>query len=295
MSESFGERSAFYTYASAEWAATHLPEQVGRTVFRGLGAVAFRTSTVARGVVSANLSQVLGRPADSPIVRAATKEAFDRYARYWHETFRLRVLSDRELRARMNPEGIDLLDADLAAGHGAIVASPHIGNWDAVAGWAARIAGLRVMVVAEALRPQRLLDLFTRHREELGMQVIPLEDGGDVLKKLRHHLEDNGVVALVADRDMTGKGVTVEMFGRERQLPAGPAYLSLVTGAPLHGVSSVSDFGRWRFRIGDALRVEPSGDRRADVEALTHLMAAEFERTIAAWPTDWHMFQPAWP
>ena len=295
MSESLGEKIAFYTYASAEWAAIHLPESLGRTIFRCLGAVAFRTSTGAGEVVSANLSQVLGRPADSPIVRAATKEAFDRYARYWYETFRLRVLSDLELDDRVSPEGLELLEADLAAGRGAIVVSPHIGNWDAAAGWATRIAGLPVMVVAEALRPQRLLDLFTRHREELGMQVIPLEEGGDVLKKLRHHLEDNGVVALVADRDMTGKGITVEMFGRERQLPAGPAYLSLATGAPLHGISSASDLGRWRFRIGEALRVESSGDRRTDVEALTNLMAVEFERTIAARPTDWHMFQPAWP
>jgi KDO2-lipid IV(A) lauroyltransferase len=245
-------------------------------------------------VVSANLAQVLGKPADSPIVRAATREAFDSYAGYWHETFRLRVLSDAELASRMRPEGMERIHADLEAGHGSIVASPHIGNWDAVAGWASRVDGLPVMVVAEALRPQRLLDLFTRHREELGMQVVPLEDGGDALKKLRSHLEDNGVVALVCDRDISGRGVTVNMFGRERRLPVGPAYLSLATGAPVHGISSVSEKGGWRFRIGEALSLTPSGDRRADVDALTQLLAADFERTIAAWPTDWHMFQPAW-
>ena len=127
------------------------------------------------------------------------------------------------------------------------------------------------------------------------MQVVPLEDGGDALKKLRRHLGGNGVVALVCDRDMSGRGVSVNMFGRERKLPAGPAYLSLATGAPLHGVSSVSDKDGWRFRISGSLSVEPSDDRRADVEALTQLLAAEFERTISAWPTDWHMFQPAWP
>ena len=42
------------------------------------------------------------------------------------------------------------------------------------------------------------------------------------------------------------------------------------------------------------LVVEPTGDRRADVATLTARMAEEFERAIAAAPTDWHMFQPAW-
>ena len=34
---------------------------------------------------------------------------------------------------------------------------------------------------------------------------------------------------------------------------------------------------------------------REDVAALSRLMAERFERAIAAKPTDWHMFQPAWP
>jgi lauroyl/myristoyl acyltransferase len=33
---------------------------------------------------------------------------------------------------------------------------------------------------------------------------------------------------------------------------------------------------------------------REDVAALSRLMAERFERAIAAKPTDWHMFQPAW-
>jgi lauroyl/myristoyl acyltransferase len=33
---------------------------------------------------------------------------------------------------------------------------------------------------------------------------------------------------------------------------------------------------------------------RADVTALTRLLAKRFERAISAAPTQWHMFQPAW-
>jgi lauroyl/myristoyl acyltransferase len=50
----------------------------------------------------------------------------------------------------------------------------------------------------------------------------------------------------------------------------------------------------WRIRIGAPIAFEPTGQTKADVAALTRLMADEFERAIAARPADWHMFQPAW-
>lgn len=295
MSESFSETTAYYTYALGEWAATHLPESLGRAIFRGLGALAFRFSTGARGVVSANLAQVLGRPPDSAIVRSAVREAFDRYAIYWHETFRIRVMEGRDFESRVSNEGTENVYAALERGHGAIVVTAHLGNWDVVAAWATRIAGFRVMAVAEALRPKRLMELFTRHREELGMSVVTLDGGTETLRKLRKHLEGNGVIALVADRDLSGKGIKAEMFGRPLQLPAGPAYLSLATGAPIVSVTSVSYGGRWHFRISEPLHVEPTGDRRSDIQTLTEALAAELEHSISAFPTEWHMFQPAWP
>ncbi len=40
--------------------------------------------------------------------------------------------------------------------------------------------------------------------------------------------------------------------------------------------------------------VELTGDRRADVTALSQEIARTFERAISAAPADWHVFQPAW-
>jgi lauroyl/myristoyl acyltransferase len=47
-------------------------------------------------------------------------------------------------------------------------------------------------------------------------------------------------------------------------------------------------------RISEPLQIERTGNMRQDVTALTRLLAADWERGIAAKPTDWHMFQPAW-
>ncbi len=37
-----------------------------------------------------------------------------------------------------------------------------------------------------------------------------------------------------------------------------------------------------------------TGDRRADVIALTQAIAVAFEKVISASPADWHLFQAGW-
>jgi KDO2-lipid IV(A) lauroyltransferase len=85
------------------------------------------------------------------------------------------------------------------------------------------------------------------------------------------------------------------MFGAPRRLPAGPALLSITSGAPLLTAALYSRPHGWHIRVDAPLEFEPTGERRADVRALTRRIAAAFERSIAAQPTDWHLFQPGWP
>lgn len=288
------QRLAYRAYATAEWLARTLPEPVARRVFRWFGRLAHRRLHGLRATVEDNMAHVLGRAADAPIVRAAAREAFDLYARYWLDTFRLCAMPDDEFLRRFEIEGLERIDAALAAGKGCIAVLPHMGNWDA-AGRFLGLKGYPVVSVAEELRPRRLNELFLRHRDRLGVRIVPLLAGTHVGQQLAKYLSDNWIVGLVADRDLTGRGVDVQMFGGTRKLPAGPALLSLTSGAPLMGCPVYTTGDGWRCRVGDPLPMERTGDTRADVSTLTARMAAEFERAIAARPVDWHMFQPGWP
>ena len=270
-----------------------LPERVGRRVFAALGRMAYRALPGVRATVAANQARVLGLDPGSELVDAATREAFALYARYWFDTFRVRVLPLEELNERIRVEGLEHIDRALEGGRGCIAVLPHMGNWDAAGRWLAA-NGYRLASVAEELSPKRLFELFLRHREELGLKILPLTKGGGVGQQLGALLGKNWIVALVADRDLTGRGVEVEMFGATRRLPAGPALLSLSTGAPLLVCPVWTTENGWHIRVGEPLGTQPTGRTREDVAALTRLMGAEFERAIAANPVDWHMFQPAW-
>jgi KDO2-lipid IV(A) lauroyltransferase len=280
-------------YTGMERIAMRWPAPVAKAVFKAYGSIAWRVAPGARQVVARNLSRVLGRPADSELVQAATREAYDLYARYWYDTFRIRVMPKDELNRRFVMEDMVNIDRALEAGRGAVLVLPHLGNWD-VAGHYVVANGYRVCAVAERLSNQRVFDLFLRHREELGMKIVALDDTVRVGPQLLELLADNWILALVADRDLSGRGVDVEMFGATRKLPAGPALLSLTSGAPLQVCPVYTTDSGWHCRIGRPLEIERTKDMRADVTTLTHLMAREFERVISAKPTDWHMFQPAW-
>lgn len=292
--ESFAETFSYWYYRSAEWAARALPERVARRLFAAAAAVEHARNHGQRRVVSRNLARVLGKPPDSAEVRAAVREAFDSYARYWYDTFLLRAMPPEEVRKRFEMRGLEFADAALEQGRGALLCLPHLGNWDAGGHWMS-LHGYSLTAVAEILRPERLFRLFLQHREELGMNIVPLAGSRRIGEELVGLIAKNELIALVSDRDLRGRGVDVEMFGATRKMPAGPALLSLTTGSPVLPSAMYDTPEGWRCLITEPLEVERTDVLRDDVAALTRKLAARFEEFIAAAPTQWHMWQPAWP
>ena len=290
--ETRAERLTYLAIAAIRWAGRMLPTHTGRMVFRRAGVLAFHAAPKVRAVVAANQGRVLGRPADDPLVQASTKEAFRLYARYWFDAFHVIHWPDERIHAEFRFEGLEHMRAALDGGKGAIAVLPHMGNWD-TAGRAMAERGFPVVAVAERLRPERLFRLFVEQREALGMRVIGLSGEGKVGQRVGAALAENSVLALLADRDLTGRGVEVEMFGAPRRIPVGPALLSVTTGAPIVHCAIYQTPEGWLCRMSP-VSVPLSGDRRADVTAISQEIVRFFERTISAAPADWHVFQPAW-
>lgn len=291
--ETRADRRAYRIFRSAEWLGMHLPRPVGLRAAELYQRVAFDRSREERRTATANLSRVLGHPPDSPLVQLAVRECFLLYGRYWYETFALRTMPPEEVDRRFSIQGREHIDAAIHEGKGIVLALPHMGNWDAAGHWLC-LQGYRMTAVAEELKARRVFELFLRHRRALGMNIVPLSDGKGVAQTLMGLLSRNHALTLVADRDLAGRGVEVEMFGARRKLPAGPAMLSLAAGAPLSVCAVFTTEQGWRCKVGRPVQIERTGVLREDVTALTSVMAAQFERYIAEAPTDWHMFQAAW-
>jgi KDO2-lipid IV(A) lauroyltransferase len=216
------------------------------------------------------------------------------YARYWLEAFRLPSLPTRAVLDGMVLENSELLFDAVAAGRGVIGALPHSANWDHAGAWACA-QDLPLTTVAERLKPESLYRRFVAYREGLGMEILPTSGGAQPpLDILTSRLEQGRVVVLLADRDLSSRGIEVNFFGGRTRMPAGPALLALRTGAPLLVVSLWYDDKILRARIHPAVGVPSQGNTREKLSAMTQAMADEFAHGIAAHPQDWHMMQRLW-
>ncbi len=272
-----------------------LPEPVVMSLGALGGLVYYRADQRRREALRGNLRQVLGPSASDAEVERVVRKGFRLYGRYWGEAFRLENLTREDIRGRMSIEGREHLDAALGEGRGAILAVPHLGNWDAGAAWVVA-EGYQLTTIVERLKPAELFDRFVAYRRALGIDILPLDNGSESMRGLLRALRAGRVVALVCDRDLTGHGLPVRMFGATAMMPGGPASLALKTGATLLpcGVFHDRRAGRWVSVVRPAIRVEPSGDQRTDILALTQRLADEFEQLILRAPEQWHMLSRFW-
>jgi phosphatidylinositol dimannoside acyltransferase len=277
------------------WAALRrAPERLGVAVFVLIADVGWwrRGKSVRR--LEANLARVVG-PLGDTALRSISRAGMRSYFRYWYELFRLPVLTDDDLSARSTVVGWDTLASVRADGRGAILALPHMGNWDQAGAWLVG-HGVPFTTVAERLEPAELFDRFVAFRESLGMEVLALTGAErSPYGVLRERLRAGGVICLLADRDLTTSGVDVTFFGETARMPAGPAALALATGAALLPVTLTFPAARrWELTIHDEVRAPTDGRRTEKVAAMTQRLADVFAAAIADAPQDWHMLQRLW-
>jgi KDO2-lipid IV(A) lauroyltransferase len=217
-------------------------------------------------------------------------EAMRSYMRYWCDTFRLPDWSKKRILETVTVTNEHLLIDAIAAKTGVIVAVPHAGNWDhAGAYFCAK--GIRLVTVAERLKPEKLFLKFLAYRQAMGMEVLPLD--GRVLNTLEERLNEGALVALVSDRDLSRSGIEVEFFGGKARMPAGPALLALRTKAPL--ITAFVSYTESGIHIEFRNIIVPSaGDESSKVKEIVQMTAQYFEDGISESPEDWHMLQRIW-
>jgi lauroyl/myristoyl acyltransferase len=278
---------------SAGWRLVRaLPLPVARAVFNVAADRAYKGNGPGTQRLRRNLSMVVGPDADlEAVVRAGLRS----YARYWMEAFRLPSRTRQQFLADFRLVHHDELAAVMAEGKGVILALPHVGNWDAAAAyWAAN--GWPMITVAERLKPEGVFEQFVAYREKLGIEVVPLTGGQrPPLDVLAEKATQGYAVALLADRDLSARGVEVRFFGGRTRMPPGPALLALRTGAPLYAVDlSFTD----TQTVGSVRRIElpdqSEGALDVRVRLVTQRLADAFAIGIAEHPQDWHMLQKLW-
>ena len=276
------------TAYAAGWAVVRaLPEPVALRLFRAGADLAVRRGGPSVERLRSNLARVVGATGGGADLDELVRAAMRSYARYWCEVFRLPVTSRERVVGGMRTVGEERFRAAVAGPTGTVVALPHSGNWDHAGAWCTA-TGVPFTTVAERLRPESLYERFLAFRQGLGMEVLPLTGGPrPPYEVLAERLRDGRTLCLMADRDLSVRGVDVQLFGATARLPAGPAALALATGSVLLPVSLSFTADGWRCVFHPEVP-------HTDVPTMTQALADAFATGIAEHPQDWHMLQRLW-
>jgi lauroyl/myristoyl acyltransferase len=271
-----------------------MPESLARTIFMTLADRTWRRG--GRGVrqLEKNLCRVLGKDFVDDDVRRLGKKVMRSYFRYWLEAFRLPEMSRERILSGMRISGHEKLLSTLESGRGVVVALPHMGNYEQAGAWLVHM-GYPLTTVVERLKPESLFRRFVEFREGLGFEILAhTGHEGMAFGTLARRLRDGGVVCLVADRDLTERGIEVDFFGRPARLPGGPAALAVQTGAALMPATLWYEGQHWGAQVHEEIPVPDEGDKKSKIRAMTQQLAHAYEKGISAHPEDWHMLQRVW-
>lgn len=285
MKDNFSAYAYFAAWRIVRW----LPE---RTAYRLAYAVAdFLTKRKGKSVsrLRSNLQRTQPNMTELDLDLLVI-DAMRSYMRYWCDTFRFPDWSPERVRETVTVTNEHLLLDAITAKTGVIVSLPHAGNWDhAGAYFCAK--GIHLVTVAEHLKPEKLFIKFLGYRQAMGMEVLPLD--GRVMGTLAQRLGEGSLVALVADRDLSRSGITVNFFNGPSRMPAGPALLALKTGAPL--ITAFVSYTETGIHIDfNEVSLPTSGSDEEKVPQIVQKMALQFEDGISVHPQDWHMLQRIW-
>lgn len=286
------DRLLYWVYRAFVGVLGALPEPWMRVAGSSLGRLVWYAAPGRRKLVQRHLRRILG---DSPDIASRSKDMFASYGRYWAEVFWLRPRRIDGLVARATVENTAAMRAAFSQGKGLLLILPHMGNWE-VAGAVSRDLGMPVISAAENLPNPLITEWFLNVRRMMGMDIVLTGRGARATGALMQRLKEGGTVALLADRDVTGRGLPVKFFGEETTMPAGPIALAVKTGAPVLVVGSYFESGPGhRYAVSDPLAIPSTGTKEERVAAGVQLLADALEERILRKPEDWHLFVPNWP
>jgi KDO2-lipid IV(A) lauroyltransferase len=292
---------------AASWLACRLPEGPLFGVAELAGELWYRLAPARAAQARRNLRRVCRALAassrGSPQVRAAAddpvalerlvRSAFRHAARYYIEVARGPGISAAYVDERLQLETPDLIAEAVVPGKAVLFVGLHFGSVEMAAFFLAFQVGETVTPM-ETIDDPGLQAYFERTRGVAGVRLVGLREARrELTKALR-----NGIpVGLVGDRDLTGGGTTIPLFGAPATMPMGPAMLAVETGVPTYALT-VRRGGPAGHFLGRILPIEvpTEGSRREMVTTTMTRLAAAFEELIADAPDQWWaIFFPIWP
>jgi lauroyl/myristoyl acyltransferase len=283
---------AYFLYRLGAFVANHIPRSLGNWMSLRIADCNYFLNKTSRDSTRANLKVILGEDASEAHRYYALRWVFRSFGKYFFEFIGNKRFNADFFDRCVTFIGTEHIEAARQAGHGAVLISAHLGNWELGAA-AMSFRGTPVLSIIQKHPNPRIHEYYIRQRAHRNYQAVYV---GEAARPILRHLKNNGVVAVLGERPYGEDGVKIRFFGHEVTFASGPARLALTSRAPL-----IPGFvlRRWddSFRIffRDPI-VPPEGlSKEEKIRHMTQKFAEQLEELVrenaTQWPTFYRVFE----
>jgi len=181
-------------------------------------------------------------------------------------------------------KGRDYVKEALQLNRGVLFVVSHFGNWELM-GLSMAANGVPAHAVGKPMKNPYIYKLLQKMRVSTGMETI---DQTGAVKKIRHLLKENKIVAMLVDERIKEGGVSVDFFGRKAETSDMIARLSLKWDVPVISTFYYrGESGRSCLSFEKAYQTIRTGDLEKDIVANTQMYMNRLEEEIRKKPESW--------
>ncbi len=271
-----------------------IPESWARAFGRFLGRVAWIVSSDRREAVIENLTIAFGKEQSAKWIRKTAIKSFEHLGLLIVEFFLIRRWTQEEMAKRIILKG--KLDYDLAlmpGNHGICLLTSHFGCFE-VSAATTKLLGFKTNLFATGLKnPFLTRYLFSRAGKDAAIRTFPHKG---MVKDLIEILKGGELLAFLGDqRGDAERGIFVNYFGTPAPANEVFARLAIDGKARILPICTYRlDDGNYLSTLGPDIEFEPTGDRKADLTALSQKFHDLFESWLRIQPEQGFWFQRKW-
>lgn len=281
----------YFLYRVGLFLTLSLPLGISYAVASTLADIYYLISKKDAEAVRFNLKVILGESASEGEIKKLSREVFRNFARYLLEFFRFSLVDDAFIRKYVKLENMENVDKALLRKKGAIALSAHIGNWE-MGGVVLSLLRQPMGAVVLTHQNKRINDFFTKQRLFGNLKVIEIGMG---LREGFKILRNNGLLALLGDRDFSKNGLYVDFFGRKTLIPKGPAVFCYRTGSAIVPCFLIRQRdGFFRFVFEEPIFPDAGKNEDSAIQELTQRYTSIIESYVRRYPDQWYIFRKVW-
>lgn len=177
-------------------------------------------------------------------------------------------------------------------GRGAIIACPHMGNWE-LAGAACRFRGVPIFNVAARQRNPLVNGYFNRIRSSPG--IVTVERGTGSMRSVLRMIRNGKALAILPDSRMKAPDILLPFLGGQANLGTGMAAFARHADAPVFpGIVTREGWRRHRVRLCRPLYPDPSLPKFQDIHRMMMQVVKICSEAVCEQPEQWFWYNKRW-